>query len=729
MFEKKFPFYKQLNENDCGAACFRIVAMHYGKSLSAEKVRLRTQLNTRQGANMETLSTAAEKLHLRTLAARVKFDKLVDLPMPLIAHWQQKHYIVVYKIRNNKVYVSDPAYGLITYSEQEFKKGWASLADDNGIVLLLEPSSEFYAEEDRDETEKKIGFRYFVPYLFKYKKYFYQLMLGTLIGNVLQLIAPFLTQAVVDYGIINQDIGFINTMLIAQLMLTLSSVAYSFISTWIGLHVGSRIGLAIISDFIAKLMRLPMAFFDTKTTGDILQRLGDHGRVTGFLSSSTIGVFFSLLNLVVYGTYMALYSVPILVVFVIGTIMHAGWVFLFLKARKDMDYKGFHLSAQNETAMIELVNGIQEIKLNNVELQKRWDWERIQAKIFKLSIKRLVLNQNQEAGAMLISQVKNILITYLTAKAVIDGELSLGMMLAIQFIIGQLNAPFAQFIGLIQSAQDAKIGLERLGEIHNRPDEDSHPENMLTILPAGKDIEIKDLEFSYEGNPELVLKNINLNIPYGTTIAIVGKSGSGKTTLLKLLLKYYLPTKGEIKIGGAQLNYYASGPWRKKCGVIMQEGYLFADTIARNIAVGEDIIDREKLIHAVKVANIQEYIEGLPLAYNTRLGKEGQGLSQGQKQRMLIARSIYKEPDYFFFDEATNALDSTNESIIMKNLETNTAGKTVIIVAHRLSTVKHADHIIVMEKGRIIEEGTHQTLTKDRGEYFNLVSNQLELGA
>jgi ATP-binding cassette subfamily B protein len=476
-------------------------------------------------------------------------------------------------------------------------------------------------------------------------------------------------------------------------------------------------------------MKLPISFFDSKMIGDLLQRIGDHQRIEMFLTSSTLNILFSFFSLIVFGTVLAYYDITIFGVFLFGTLLYAGWVILFLERRKILDFKLFHQTSQNRNHLIQLISGIQEIRLHNAERQKRWEWERIQAKLFRVNIKNLSLNQYQQIGSAFINELKNIFITFLAAKSVIDGDITLGMMLAIQYIIGQLNTPINQMIGFVHSAQDAKLSLERMGEIHNKEDEETQGESKISIFPENKSLFIKDLSFQYEGphSPQ-VLKNINMHIPEGQITAIVGASGSGKTTLVKLLLKIYNPIQGELRLGDINLDNFSNRLWRSKCGSVLQDGYIFSDTIAKNILINDEELNREKLMYSVKVANIQEFIESLPLGYNTLIGRDGHGLSQGQKQRILIARAVYKNPEYIFFDEATNALDANNEKVIMENLDRFFQGRTVVVVAHRLSTVKNADQIIVMDKGEVIEEGTHHELVQERGAYFNLVKNQLELG-
>ncbi|VAW15064.1 Bacteriocin/lantibiotic efflux ABC transporter, permease/ATP-binding protein, partial [hydrothermal vent metagenome] len=632
--------------------------------------------------------------------------------------------------REEAVYISDPAQGLLTYTKEEFLKCWLSTKTDNeneGAALLLEPTPDFYKHED--EEKGKLKFAYLLGYLRPYRKYIIQLGLGMLTGSIISMIFPFLTQSVVDYGIGNSDLAFIVMVLVAQMVLTFGQTANGLIRSWIMLHVTTRISISLITDFLIKLMKLPIAFFDTKMIGDIMQRIQDHNRIQSFLTKSLIDVVFAVITLVIYAFIMASYHLGILGIFFIGSILYIGWVLLFLKKRREIDYKRFQQSSANKSSIVQLVNGMQEIKLNACEKQKRWEWESIQARLYRVSIKGLALNQNQQLGATFINQTKDLFISFLSAKAVITGDMTLGMMMAVQYIIGQLNAPIQQFIGFTQQAQDAKISLERLGEIHDREDEEKPEDGKIRDIPPNENIELKNIMFQYEGpHSEKVLRKINLNIPANKVTAIVGTSGSGKTTLIKLMLGFYEPTRGKISLGGIEMKRYSESNWRKRCGVVMQEGFIFSDTIANNIGVMDEVPDLEKTEQAVIAANIGDFIEKLPLRYNTNIGSQGHGLSTGQKQRILIARAVYKNPDYIFFDEATNALDAKNERVIMENLDRFFQGRTVVVVAHRLSTVKKADQIVVLEKGQIVETGTHKELVAKKGEYFNLVKDQLELG-
>lgn len=725
-----FPHYRQLDTMDCGPTCLRMIAKYYGKIYSLQSIREKSHIS-REGVSLLGISDAAENMGFKTLSAKIPFDQLKEeAPTPFIAHWRQRHFIVVYKFKGNKVYAADPAHGLVKYSRKEFLDGWLSdkqNSEETGVVLLLEPTPEFYTSEDEKKEKKKLSF--FFGYLRPYRKFFGQLLLGMTAGSILQLIFPFLTQSIVDVGINNQDIDFITLILVAQLMLFFSNTSVGFIRSWILLHMGARLNISIISDFLIKLMKLPISYFDTKMAGDIMQRIGDHKRIESFLTSSSLSIVFSFVNLLVFGLILAFYSMKIFTVFFIGSVAYIAWIILFLKKRRDIDYKRFDQMASNQSNLIQLINGMQEIKLHNSEKQKRWEWERIQAKLFKTGVKGLALNQYQQVGSLSINELKNIFITFLAASSVINGEITLGMMLAIQYIIGQLNAPILEMVSFIHTAQDAKMSLERLGEIHQMEEEDKGFEASNTIFPDDASLSFEHLDFQYEGpHSEKVLRNINLLIPEGKITAIVGASGSGKTTLLKLLLRFYEPTAGEIRLGGSKLKNYNNRLWRDKCGAVLQDGFIFSDTIAKNIAVQDEYVDKRKLFYAVRVANIQGFIESLPLGYNTKIGNDGHGLSQGQRQRILIARAVYKNPDYIFFDEATNALDANNEKVIMENLDRFFQGRTVVVVAHRLSTVKNADQIIVLDKGEIKEVGTHNSLAYKKGDYYELVRNQLELG-
>ena len=729
MLKTKFPNYKQTESKDCGPTCIKILAKHYGKSINTQQLRDLSE-TTREGSSLLGLSEAVESVGFRSLGVKLSYSKLKEAPLPCILHWNKNHYVVLYKIKKDVIYISDPAHGLITYTKAEFLKHWignnAQESTEEGIALMVEPTPEFYQSDfDKDE---KFGFKFIFKYLFKYKKFIVQLIIGLLAGSLLQLILPFLTQSVVDVGIENQDLNFIYLILFAQLFLFLGKASLEIIRSWILLHLSTRINISLISDFFIKLMKLPISYFDVRMTGDLLQRINDHKRIERILTTSSLTVLFSFFNLIIFSLVLGYYSLQIFGVFVLGSVLYFTWVLFFFKKRKELDYKRFSQVSDEQSKVIELINGMQEIKLHNAERRMRWNWEYVQARLFKIASKSLALEQTQSVGSNLINELKNMFITILSAKLVIDGEITLGMMMAISYIVGQLNGPITQLINFMREVQDAKISIDRLGEIHNMEDEESPEDKKITNLPENADINLKDISFRYTGGLNPVLKNLSLTIPANKTTAIVGVSGSGKTTLMKLLLRFYNPDKGEVFINKFNLNNISQKVWRDHVGVVMQEGYVFNDTIANNIAVGEDYIDQEKLAHAIDVANISDYIDGLPLGYNTKIGAEGSGLSTGQKQRLFIARSVYKNPKFLFFDEATSALDANNEKTIMEKLNTFFKDKTAVVIAHRLSTVKNAHQIVVLDQGKIVEIGNHEQLIKQKGNYYNLVKNQLELG-
>jgi ATP-binding cassette subfamily B protein len=799
-----FPFYNQPDFMDCGPTCLRMVAKHYGKNISLQTLREKTQIG-KEGVNLLGISEAAEAIGFRTQAVKLTYNALTEeAKLPAILHWNQNHFVVLYKVkrrtpllwrgaRGEVLYIADPASGLITLTADEFKSHWISdkenarpddpfgRGEESGVALLLEPSPSFYNQENDYSSPEgggreraSLGFKNIFNYILPHKNLVFQLFIGLGVASLLQLFLPFLTQSVVDTGINTANIHFVYIVLLAQLALFAGRLVIEFVRGWILLHISTRINISILTDFLIKLMKLPVSFFDSKHTGDILQRMNDHSRIESFLTGSSMNVLFSMINLIVFSVVLAIFNMGIFFVFSVAAVLYSLWVIVFLKKRRVLDYKRFAVAAKEQGTTIQLVQGMQEIKLNGAEKPMRWTWERLQAKLFKLSMKGLSLNQWQQAGAFFINEGKNIFITFLSAKAVIDGQMTLGSMLAVQYIIGQLNSPIEQMIGFVQSWQNAKISMERLNEIHTMEDEEPEEKHLLRELPTtfvrqlvgGKmpnnygaiestdfyspeeeisahgisipenglgnsaNIQFQNVSFTYPGaGNEPVLKEINLKIPKGKTTAIVGISGSGKTTLLKLLLKIYEPQKGEIKLDNISLSNISHKVWRSHCGVVMQDSFVFSDTIAKNIAVGLEKIDMDRLRHAAEIANVREFIESLPLGYNTKIGAEGSGISMGQKQRILIARAVYRDPEFIFFDEATNSLDANNESIILHKLESFFRGRTVVIVAHRLSTVRNADQIIVLDKGIIAERGTHHELTALKGEYFTLVKNQLELGS
>lgn len=713
-----------------------MIAKYHGRIWSTAALREKSFI-TREGVSVLGIADAAEAIGMRALVIAATIDMLEkEVPLPCIVHWRQKHFVVLYKVRKGRFYVADPAFGKLSYSREEFMEAWlprqhADQQKAEGIVMLLEPGPEFF-ETESDPGEQRKGFRFLLPYLRPFRQPIVQLMLGLAVGSLLQLAFPFLTQAIIDYGVNYQNIDFVYLILLGQLMLFASQTLIGIIRAWLLLHIGARVSISLKSDFLIRLMKMPVRYFDGKSIGDLLQRLRDHNRIERFLSSTTLQILFSLFNFVVFGLILAWYNMTIFAVFGIGTLLYVVWVLYFLKMRARLDHKHFEAAAENRSNLIQLIQGVRELKLNNSERKRRWRWEGIQVRLYRIAAKSLALAQMQQIGGLFFNELKNIFITILAAKAVIDGQMTLGMMLAVQYILGQLNAPIAQFISFATTTQDAKISLERLEEIHSAP-QIAETATTHRPVPTERDISIPEpLAFRYggSGTPQ-VLDDITLRIPEGKVTAIVGASGSGKTTLLRLLLRFYRPTKGGIHVGPADLQSIAGAEWRRHVGVVMQDGFLFSDTVAANIAESSEdgSIDRDRLEQAVHVANIGRFIEHLPNGYNTQIGPDGLPLSGGQKQRLLIARAVYKQPDYLFFDEATSSLDASNERIIMDRLQDFYKGRTVVIIAHRLSTVRHADQILVMDEGRIVESGDHDSLVMARGSYYTLIRNQLELGS
>lgn len=731
----KFPFYKQLDGMDCGPTCLRMIAKHYGKSFSVQQLRERSFIQ-RTGVNLLGISEAAASIGFRTTGIRTTIDRLKEQSkLPCILHWNQEHFVVLYRIEQRKgktyFYIADPAYGLLKYEEVELKKCWVSTTQggqEKGIAMLVDVTPQFY--ETEPIKYEKLSLWYLMHYVRPYHKAMLQLVLGLMAGSVLQLVFPFLTQTIVDQGIGHRNLNFIQLILIAQLMLVFSRTLIEVIRRCILLHVSTRVNVSLISDFLTKLMRLPMRFFDSKLAGDLIRRIEDHKRIEGFLTNSVLNILFASVTILIFSIVLAIYDWLIFLIFAGFSLLYIGWVKLFMRKRADLDKKNFEQMAMNQNNLMQLIYGMQDIKLLGCEQQKRWEWENIQAALFRTNMSSLNLGQWQQVGAVLINEVKNILITVLSATAVLDGSISLGIMLSIQYIIGQMQGPVSQFVSFMQQTQDAQLSLERLGEIHGSPDEEPEGADAELELTGKDSIRLRNVEFTYGSEKsKRIIKGLSLDIPAGKTTAIVGLSGSGKTTLIKLMLGFYPPNSGQVLIGNRSLQRISFKEWRKHCGVVMQEGFIFGDTIANNIAPDGNGIDRERLLYAVEMVNIREFIESLPLKYNTRIGNTGQGLSQGQKQRLLIARAIYRNPEYLFFDEATNALDTDNERVIQGNLDKFFQDKTVVIVAHRLSTVKNADQIVVLKEGEITEQGTHAELIARQGDYYHLVKNQLELSA
>jgi ATP-binding cassette, subfamily B, bacterial len=725
-----FPVFRQMDAMDCGPTCIRMIAKHHGRLYSLPYLREKSYAN-RQGVSMRGLAYAAESVGFRTLAAKVDLEQLArEAPLPCVVHWEQEHFVVVYRVARGRVHVADPARGLVSYTADEFVRGWASIAGGErprGAVLLLEPTPAFY-EREGDAEGERTRWRFLLSYVRGYGPFLAQAGVGMLVASLLQLVFPFLTQAIVDHGIGHRDVGLVNLILIAQLTLFVSRTAVEAIRNRILFHVGSRVYVSIVADFLAKLTRLPIAFFDTRMVGDVLQRVHDHQRIQQFLTTTTFHVAFSALTLLVFGAVLAAYSPAIFAVFAAGSAAYLAYVAVFLRRRRELDHLRFAEQARNQSALVEMVMAMPDIKLANAEQAKRWGWERSQARLFRVDLRALGLDQLQDGGATFINELKNIAVTFLAVRLVTGGEMTLGMLLAVQYILGQLNGPLSQLIAFAHAAQDAQISLERLAEMHAREDEE-RPDVARHALPAGRSLELRGVTFRY-GSPHSapVLDDVVLTIPEGGVTAIVGPSGSGKTTLLKLLLKFHEPSAGELRVGAANLREVSHRAWRERCGVVMQDGQLFSDTILGNIAVGEERVDFERLAHAADVANIREFVETRPAGYQTKVGRDGLGMSEGQRQRLLIARAVYKDPDYLFFDEATSALDAANERTIIENLQDFCRGRTVVVVAHRLSTVRHADQIVVLDRGRVVERGTHAELTALRGSYYHLVKNQLELG-
>jgi ATP-binding cassette subfamily B protein len=721
---------------DCGPTCLRMVAKYYGRSISLDYLRNKAQYG-KEGVSLLGLAEAAESIGLKSVGAKLTFEQLVnDARLPAIIHWNQYHFVVLTPhSTTTKLIIADPANGLVTLNREDFIKFWISTNEtdgNKGIALLLETTPAFkeidYSTDDK-QTTNTFGWQVLLGYLQEHKAYFFQIFLGLFIGSLLQVIFPYLTQSIVDTGINTRDIGFIQIVLAAQLMLLFLQTAVEFIRSRILLHISTRINISLLSGFWAKLLRLPMHFFDSKHPGDIIQRVGDHHRIESFLSGTALNTLFSVINLLIFSIVLLSYSAGVFGIFVTGSLLYLVWIQVFLKYRRKLDYNRFGIAAKENNSTMQLVYGMQEIKLNNAENTFRWAWEGLQAALFKISFKSLSLSQYQQTGAFFIHQGKNILISFIVARLVIEGKLTLGMMLAIQYIIGQLNSPIEQLVGFTQQAQDARISLERLNDIHALEDEEPSYKHFIHSLPEEQSIHIKNLSFTYPGaGNEPVLKNISLTIPQGKVTAIAGMSGSGKTTLVKLLLRFYEHYKGNIYLGSTDFKNISPKFWRSISGAVMQEPFIFNGNIRKNITVTDERVDEQRLIHACKMANILPFVEALPLGFYTKLGAEGNGISGGQKQRLAIARAVYKNPHFIFFDEATNSLDANNEKVILENMQQFFANRTVIVVAHRLSTVKHADNIVVMDNGEIAEEGTHAELTLKRGKYFELVKNQLELG-
>jgi ATP-binding cassette subfamily B protein len=742
----KFPNDRQLDMMDCGPACLKMLAKFYGKYYSLQYLRDKCGI-TKEGISFLDMSHAAEEIGLRTLSLKATVsDLLYKIPLPAIIHWDNSHFVVVYKtqaktlakanelklvneIPKGTIYVSDPAKGYVKYNTQEFAEKWLNDGSEKGTLMAIEPQAEFYQKQANEKIERKKTVENFIGYFRPYKKSFYNLLIVMLLVTILQGFLPFISKAVIDVGIQTQDVDFINIVLIANIAIYVSILLSNMVRDWILLHITSRINIALISDYLIKLMLLPITFFENKMTGDILQRAQDHERIRSFIMNNSLNMVFSTLTFFVFGVILLFYNTTIFWIFLVGSTLYVLWVMLFLKARKKLDWEYFDLVSKNQSYWVETIANIQDIKINNYEKPKRWKWENIQARLYKVNISVLNITNMQNLGAQFIDNLKNLLITFFCAKAVIAGEMTFGVMISTQFIIGMLNAPVVQFINFIISFQFAKISFLRLNEIHQLQDEHEDVGTNSIDLPDNKSLVLNNIAFQYTPTGPIILKGIRLVIPEGKVTAIVGDSGSGKSTLLKLLLRLYKPSYGEIMIGSMNVNNISLKQWRDKCGAVMQDGKIFNDTILNNIVLDDEKIDYEKLKKALDTANIAQEIEALPLGYQTMMGEQGRGLSGGQKQRVLIARALYKDPDYLFFDEATNSLDTLNEQKIVNALDNVFKEKTVIVVAHRLSTIRKADQIIVMQGGGVVEIGNHQTLMERKGRYFQLVQSQLDLTA
>ncbi|GHV17833.1 ABC transporter ATP-binding protein [Bacteroidia bacterium] len=729
MILKKFPHEYQMDAKDCGPASLKIIAKYYGKYYSLQYLRDLCGI-TREGVTFLDISYAAEKIGLRTVSVKATIDDLVyKIMLPCIIHWDNDHFIVVYKTTKNKIYVSDPAKGLLSYTHEKFREHWHKKGEGYGVIMALEPMANFKQIEAHERIEKFKSFENLFSYFTPYKKAFGVLFFIMLIATGLQAILPFISKSVIDIGIYTRDVSFIHLMLIGNVVLLLSITLSNVLRDWVLLHVSTRVNISLISDYLIKLMKLPVTFFENKLVGDILQRANDHERIRSFVMNNSLGMIFSGITFIVFSVILLIYNSTIFFIFVAGSFLYVVWILTFLNIRKKLDWEYFDLNSKNQSYWVETIENVQEIKINNYEDIKRWKWEAIQARMYKLSLKVLKVNNTQGLGAQFINSLQNIAVTFFCAVAVINGEITFGIMISTQFIIGMLNGPVAQLVGFIQSAQYAKISFMRINEIHQLQDEDDITSVVSNNfeLPVSKYLVVKNLSFQYSPHAPLVLKNIFLMIPEGKVTAIVGDSGCGKSTLLKLLLRLYLPSYGEICIGDMNINNISLRQWRAKCGCVMQDGKLFNDTIQNNIVLNDEKIDYKALQQAVEIANISREIEAMPLGYQTMIGEMGRGLSGGQRQRLLIARALYKQPDYLFLDEATNALDTINEQKIVNALNNVFKDRTVIVVAHRLSTIRKADQIIVLKAGMVAEAGNHRTLMENKKYYYELIQSQYEL--
>ena len=724
MILHRFPVDYQMDSQDCGPACLKIIAKYFGRFYSLQYLRDRCGI-TKQGVSLENLSTGAESLGLRTLAIKCTLDDIINkIPFPAILFWRDSHFIVVYHANKKYIWVSDPAKGRIKYTHEDFKAGWYKKGETLGVLLAIEPTIDFKRSKVEKEIEKNSFIsilRYFIPYKNSFATIFFIMLVVTLLQGML----PFISKAVIDVGIKSSDINFINMVLIGNISILVSITIFNVIRDWILMHITSRVNIALISDYLIKLMKLPVTFFENKLLGDILQRARDHERIRNFIMNNSLSLIFSILTFIIFGIILLTYNPIIFYIFLGGSILYVAWVLLFLRIRKRLDWEYFELVSQDQSYWVETVSAIQNIKIYNYERYRRWKWEEIQARLYKVNKRVLNITNMQKLGAQFIANIKNMAIVFFCASAVIKGDITFGIMISTQFIIGMLNGPLTQFISFIVSAQYAKISFLRMNEIKQLKDEEELLSiGTTSILPEKRDITLSNIIFQYSPNSPVVLKNIFLTIPQNKITAIVGGSGSGKSTLLKLLVRLYKPTAGEIKMGNMNIASINLHTWRNMCGVVMQDGKLFNDTILANIVLDDEHIDYERLHKVCRMAQIAKEINGMPKGYETMIGERGRGISGGQKQRLLIARALYKEPDFLFLDEATNSLDVINEKKIVEALNAAFKDRTVIVVAHRLSTIRNADQIIVLHQGRIAEIGNHENLMTKKGEYFKLVSSQ-----
>jgi len=714
---------------DCGPTCLRMICSYYGKSYPINYLRKKCNIN-RDGVSLNDVAEASQKLGFKTLVALTSFEVLrAKVHFPVIIFWEQRHFVVVYSIGKTAVRIADPAHGLIDLSHDEFVKSWLSTTyqeKDAGLILALEPMPEFYSmEEDVEPDRQKKGFSYFLRYFTPYRKYLFQIFVGIAINMVIVFTLPYFNQAAFDIGIDNNNLQFIFIILLAQFVLSVSQLFNGYIRSWLFLNIGTRVSISIMSQFITKLFNQPFSFLETKTYGDINQRMGDQSHVQSFITTSTLSIIFSSIELVVYSVLLVNYDLRLFATFFLGNTLYIVWTVLFLRKRKSLNYRSFKQASDNQNINLEIIEAIQEIKLQNMENIKLSAWENQQIRQFNISAAGLKLSQQQQTGAFLIDKVKNFVIMLIVCAAVINGDITIGMMMSITYILGQLSGPTNSFLSLINSYQDAKISLDRITEVIDQNVESVDSEKKINVA---EDIFIKNLSFSYDKSTigKRIIDDISLQIPHGKTTAIVGKSGSGKSTLVKLLLKMYNPDSGSINLGETDFRDLSERKWRKLCGIVSQEGHIFNDTIHNNVTMNNMNVNLSKLKESCEMAKIDNYIESLPLKYDTIIGKNGKSLSQGQIQRIIIARIFYKNPSFLFLDEFTNSLDSFNEKEILQNISRCFHGKTKIIIAHRLSTVKDADKVIVMEEGKIIEEGVHQELLQRKGRYYELVENQLK---